>query len=143
MTFEKELICDLDKIIDISKIYIEKSNDKYFANLAKIFPVLGSKINWKKVPESIEEDVQSDDFLSQIIFFKKICEKFNLSEECIVIGDSAIDIAMLMSIDVLNLCLMKIIEIPQHLYVVSKDYSWCFSFTMEGNMAFGFSNRSR
>jgi hypothetical protein len=42
-----------------------------------------------------------------------------------------------MPIATLAECIGKLLEIPQHLYVVAEDYSWCICFSMEGYMSFG------
>ena len=138
MKFEDELLLSLTNKIGKNSFIVKESSDEYFMKLASFFPVLGSKINWKKVVDSIEETCS--DSYNFIDFFADVCKKFNLKGDCIVIGDSAIDCAIIMSIDTLRDCLTSIIEIPQHHYFIADDFSWCISYTMEENMAFGYSN---
>jgi hypothetical protein len=64
---------------------------------------------------------------------------WNDSEERVVIaiGDSAMEEAVSLPLGVLRASIRDFLELPQHLYVLPEDASWCLSFTMEGDLAFG------
>lgn len=144
MTFEEELLLSLDGLIKSGDVVVDKSSDNYFAQLGSKFPVVGSKIDWEEVPGSVEEIAKDDEYIESCLsFFMKMCKKNNLNGKVIVIGDSAIESAFIMPIEVLKSNLKKVLGIPQHHYIIADDYSWCMSFTMEGDMAFGFNPEDR
>ena len=139
MMFQEKLLSSLSDLIKSGDVVVENTSDKYFAQLGAMFPAFGSKIDWKEIPESIEEIAKEDEYIESCSnFFMKICEKNGLGGRVVLIGDSAIESALIMPVDVLKLCLKQVLEIPQHHYIFAEDYSWCMSFTMEGDMAFGF-----
>jgi hypothetical protein len=116
----------------------------FFKQLSTVYPIVGSKIAWSAISgsiESYEEDIsiQKNEFIS---FFRKIRDRFSLSGEAIYMGESATDFALLGDIQVFDEIISKILDVPQHHYFVSKDFSWCMSFTMEGDMAFGFRGKA-
>ena len=114
-----------------------------FGQLSEVYSVVGSKIDWARVPGSLvrfEEDAGSQS-QSLIDFFNEMCEKFKLSGEVIYVGDSATDFALKGSLDVFRRVLSLLITVPQHHYFIGPEYSWCLCLTMEGDMAFGFSKR--
>jgi hypothetical protein len=111
-----------------------------FELLSKAYPVIGSRIDWDQVPDSIEktgeEPLQLERFAD---FFDQMCSKFGLDGAILYAGDSATDFALeSCSIEVIRRALPHLIEIPQHHYFIGPRYSWCMCLTMEGDMAFGF-----
>lgn len=139
MRFEDDLLSELNNFISNGKIKICDDNGKYFLELSQAYPICGSKIDWDKVDKSVVSYATGENCDAQFIdFFKAMVHEYNLREKCVVIGDSAIDKALLMDISTLNTVLQKIIEIPQHHYILASDYSWCLTFTMEQEMAFGY-----
>lgn len=142
MTFEEELLSDLELLVKKGEIVVEPSSDGYFSELESRFPILGSKIDWDEVSGSEQEQASAEAYASDCQrFFDEMVNRFGLSGKCIVIGDSAVEIALVMSVEILQCNLQKIVSVPQHHYILANDYSWCMSFTMEGDMAFGFSER--
>lgn len=139
MTFEEELLLSLDGFIKSGDVVVENSSDKYFAQLGAMFPTFGSKIDWEEIPGSTEEVAKEDEYIESCSnFFIRMCEKNSLSGRVILVGDSALESALIMPVNILKLCLKQVLEIPQHHYIFAEDYSWCISFAMEGDMAFGF-----
>jgi hypothetical protein len=110
-----------------------------FEQLMKIFPVIGSKIDWDHVPGSIQQNEKVDDFqLPRFIsFFDEVVQKFRLAGEVIYVGDSVTDFALEGPIDCIREVLVEVLAIPQHHYFVSPNFAWCMCFTMEGDMSFG------
>jgi len=139
MKFEEELILSLDELIKSGDVVVEKSSDKYFAQLGTSFPTFGSKIDWEEVPGSVEENVKDDEYIESCLkFFTRICAEYGIKGRVVLVGDSALSCALIMSVEVLKRCIKNVLEIPQHHYIFPKDFSWCISFTMEGDMTFGF-----
>jgi hypothetical protein len=112
---------------------------EYFSRLAECYPVAGSKIQWSKVPDSIELSEKSDDLQQTAFsdFFGKIVARYGLNGQAIYMGDSAINFSLLSSVEEFARHLGALLSIPQHHYFVAADYSWCMVFTLEGDMSFG------
>ncbi|EPS0981725.1 hypothetical protein ACVBOS_001173 [Vibrio vulnificus] len=139
MTYEEELLSELKNSISNGKIKVEDDSGKYFSELGQSYPTFGSKIDWDEIENSVVKDATEEDCDAQFVsFFKTVSLENSLQGECIVIGDSAIDKALRMDINTLESVLLNIVEIPQHHYIVASDLSWCMTYTMEREMAFGF-----
>lgn len=139
MSFEEELLADLDTFIKTGDVSVEESSEAYFGRLAEVFPLGGSKINWDQVPDSIVDTTSNkNDVTEWVNFFNAIVEKKGLSGKLVYINDSAIECALTMSVEILRQCIKQILEYPDHHYFIGEDYAWCMTFTMEGDMTFGF-----
>lgn len=142
MTFEEELLSEFELSVKNGDIIVDPSSDSYFSELELRFPILGSKIDWDAVSGSEREQASADAYASDCQhFFDKMMRRYGLSGQCIVIGDSAVEVALIMPVGIMQFNLQKIVSVPQHHYVIANDYVWCMSFTMEGELAFGFSER--
>ncbi|MBI4511516.1 MAG: hypothetical protein HY698_17920 [Deltaproteobacteria bacterium] len=117
--------------------------DPYFRILERRFPVVGSKIDWERVPRAIVRETDPQDperhARDAATLLLDVVEAEGISEERVVIaiGDSAMEKVVSLPLGVLRASIRDFLELPQHLYVLSEDASWCFSFTMEGDLAFG------
>lgn len=138
--YESELRMALRKEIESSHIKELGDSAPFFAKLAKIYPAIGSKIDWGQVPRSIERSEENEALQAEECadFFDEMVQKFHLSGDVIYVGDSATDIALAGSLGYVRAVLCNILTIPQHHYLIAQDYSWCMCFTMEGDMGFGF-----
>ncbi len=139
MTFQDELLEELADLINKGQISFVNSSDNFFFQLTEEYPIYGSKINWNEVPEAIIETTNDlNDVSNCTRFFKKIVQMKKLSGKIIYANDSAIECALIMSVEVLANCIHKILEFPDHHYIINSGYNWCMTFTMEGDMIFGF-----
>ena len=148
MTPEDELLEVLQSACATGKIEILSSSDAFFRLLEKRFPVCGSKIDWEEVPGSVVRNTGTDD--SEVHFDE--CEAFaaatwqaediSRDQTVVVIGDSSMNVALVMSIGTLTACLREILRMPQHTYILPKDASWVMVFTMEGDLCFGYAPRN-
>lgn len=139
MSFEEELLADLDTFIKTGDVSVEESSEAYFGRLAEVFPLGGSKINWDQVPDSIVDTASNkNDVTEWVNFFNAIVEKKDLSGKLVYINDSAIECVLTMSVEILRQCIKQILEYPDHHYFIGENYAWCMTFTMEGDMTFGF-----
>jgi hypothetical protein len=119
------------------------SSDPYFRLLEHRFPVVGSKIDWERVPNDVVRVTDPTDseryardattLLTEIVQAERLSDE----QQVIVIGDSAVERALVVPMRVFQESLNWFLELPQHLSVIRDDGSWCFSFTMEGDLAFG------
>jgi hypothetical protein len=116
-----------------------------FDRLAQTYPVQGSKIDWESVPGAVVRkclvypshgatELEIKEFMD---FYHSIASKFKLDGEAIYIGDGPMELGMLGRLNTMQSALPLIFQVPQHHYLVESDFAWCFSWTMEGDMAFG------
>lgn len=128
--------------VAIASNHIRELGDSspFFAELAKAYPASGSKIDWGRVPGSIERTVEDgpNQVALSISFFDEVVAKFGLAGDVVYIGDSATDFALAGPTERMRQALPKLLEIPQHHYLIGPESLWCMSFTMEGDMGFGF-----
>ncbi len=139
--YENELRKSLRKEIESHRIRELGESSPFFAQLAKAYPARGSKIDWGRVPGSIER-VEEDEALQAqrfVKFFDEVVQRFQLSGEVVYVGDSATDFALIGSLECMRAVLPELLAVPQHHYLVGPDSSWCACFNMEGDMGFGFS----
>ena len=107
-----------------------------FELLTKNYPMSGSKIDWKRVPGSIEyceEDQSQERFVE---FFDEMCARFGLNGLVLYIGDGLTGFALAASTVDMRQALPVLFGVPQHHYFVGPNASWCMCMTMEGDMAF-------
>ena len=124
------------------RIVVEYDIEKYFEQIEASFPIYGSKIEWSEVAGSIEELARLEFYSSDCIdFYNKITKTLNPNSKVVLLGDSAMDYALLTILKNVPEVLAKMLELPQHHFIVANDFSWCISFSMEGNMAFGFAKQ--
>ena len=138
-TYEADLRQALKVELDAGYLREVGKAAEIFDLLAKVYPVSGSKIDWKRVPgaiETTEEDhsLQADRFAE---FFEEMRSRFRLADPVLYAGDSATDFALEGSMDAMQRALTDLIDVPQHHYFVGPNGSWCICMTMEGDMAFG------
>ena len=139
MTYEEELLSELKEFISSGKIIVEDDSDKYFWELGQSYPTFGSKIDWGKIENSVVKDETEEGCDEQFVsFFKIVSLENQFKGECIVIGDSAVNKALRMDINTLESVLLSIVKIPQHHYILARDFSWCMTYTMEREMTFGY-----
>jgi hypothetical protein len=139
--YEAELRKVLRKEMESHLVREVGDSSHFFAGLMETYPARGSKIDWCRVPGSIEraeedESVQVEKFTA---FFDEIAHKFHLAGDVVYVGDSATDFALTGSLECMRGALPELLSIPQHHYLIGAGSSWCFCFTMEGGMGFGFS----
>lgn len=141
---ENELRKSLGSLFKSGEIREIGSSSAYFAQLSELFPASGSKIDWSKVDQSVEnaEPRESMRISKFIEFFNAMHDKLSLTGDIIYLGDSATDFALCMSLETLRNVLPELLGIPQHHYILSMSNGWCVCLTMEGDMGFGFSKRN-
>jgi hypothetical protein len=118
------------------------SSDGVFELIAKAYPLSGSKIDWSNVRGALTcvEDVDSRRSERFIEFFDDICARFGLTGPVLYVGDSATGFALAGSIPAIRCALPVLIDVPQHHFFIGPNASWCFCFTMEGDIDFGTSS---
>ncbi len=112
----------------------------FFAQLMKTYPVRGSKIDWSRVPDSIERFEEEVERQAKLFmqFFSELIQRFHLAGDVTYVGDSATDFALAGSLEHITEVLPELLTIPQHHYLIGAEFSWCMCLTMEGDMGFGF-----
>jgi hypothetical protein len=138
-TYEEDVRSALKDDFAAGHISEADDSEQVFKELGKTYPVVGSKIDWDKIPGSVVDfegcaELQAEKFCE---FFDGIRSKFELSGDVIYVGDSATDFSLLGSIDAIRRRLPDLLEVPQHHYFVGMGCSWCMCLTMEGDMGYG------
>lgn len=139
-SYDKELVQAFSKASPNGAGWnMEENTGVIFDHLMRAFPISGTKIDWKMVPGAITESLSPHAATeSAIEFFRRICLAEGLRGAAFYVGDSATDVSIVSSIEVIYRALGDLLDIPQHHYVVAPNAAWCFSFTMEGDLAFGY-----
>lgn len=138
--FESELRQSLHAAIASNRIREAGDSSFFFARLMDAYPLSGSKVDWTRVPESIEQieensSLQVERFLT---FFDEIVQRFGLAGSVVYVGDSATDFALEAQLTYMKEALPELLTVPQHHYLIGAESAWCMCFTMEGAMGFGF-----
>lgn len=138
--YEAELRRALQAALESNRIKELGDSSPFFAQLMKTYPASGSKIDWDRVPGSVErfDDEEAIQAVQFTEFFDEIVHKFCLAGDVIYVGDSATDFALTGSMECVREALPELLAVPQHHYLIGPESSWCMCFTMEGGMGFGF-----
>jgi hypothetical protein len=138
-SYEDEIRQALKAEIDSSRLKEAGSAHDIFELLTKNYPTCGSKIDWKRVPGSIEyyEEDRSQQRTRFAEFFDEMCARFGLNGLVLYVGDGPLDFALAASTVDMRRALPVLFDVPQHHYFVGPNASWCMCMTMEGDMAFG------
>jgi len=138
--YEVELRNALQSVMELKHIRGVGDSAPLFARLTAAYPSFGSKIDWRRVPGSVErteedESRQTEQFK---VFFNEVVEKSKLSGDVVYAGDSATDFALSGSLEHMGAALPELLMIPQHHYFIGAASCWCISLTTEDDMGFGF-----
>ncbi|MCM8531299.1 MAG: hypothetical protein NE330_09085 [Lentisphaeraceae bacterium] len=130
----------------ICKGFIQvKDEEFYISIIEENFPFTGSKIAWSKVTGAVSERFSNKSFSKESINFSIGL----LSDNCIgndegivIVGDNLMNNAYQTKVRYLEQVLEEVLDIPQHIYVISENGRWCMVFSLEGYVDFGFSTQS-
>jgi hypothetical protein len=138
-TYEEDIRKALKLEFDLGHLSEIGPAKEIFGLLTRTYPISGSKIDWRRLPDAIECPAgdNSSESARFATFFDQMCSRFGLSGPVIYVGDSATDFALAGSVETIRRVLSVLIEIPQHHYFVGPNASWCICLTMEGDMDFG------
>jgi hypothetical protein len=139
-THNDDLLKAVDDEIRNGWIHVVPDSAPFFSKLGAMFPTLGSRIDWTKIPKAVTEysanvEQQPNDFSS---FFNRIVADYSLQGHVIYIGDGATDSAFVLPVDLFKTYTKVFFSIPQHHYLVAENFAWVMVFTFEGDMGFGF-----
>jgi hypothetical protein len=142
---QDELLSELSSDIDAANIAVLQEDARVFLQLSTKFPTSIFGIAWEKVPEqrfisSPDPKPSIEEYLPAIKgFLARFAEQAHLEAgtPMYVIGDGVTDVAFKIGFGVFLKYAYQFFRIPQHTYLVTQDYSWCFCFTFEGDMYFG------
>ena len=129
-------------------VKIEGEDTQYVNKLENRYPFVGSKIDWKEVPDSLDFNLMSLK-ASKVAYEITLKEGFNKiyntiremgykdEYEIVIIGDNIFDVALRMSLGKLPQMYQELFELPQHTYIIPPDASWCINYTFEDYLYFG------
>ncbi|WP_428989917.1 hypothetical protein [Methylocapsa aurea] len=138
--YEDEVRKALQAAMASNRLREMDDSSPFFAQLMTAYPATGSKIDWNRVPDSIErsEEDQALHVEQFIAFFDEMVRRVGLAGDVVYVGDSATDFALAGPIENMREALPDLLTVPQHHYLIGPGSSWCMCFTMEGDMGFGF-----
>ncbi len=139
-SYEDQIRSTLESDFISKSIFEIGDSTPVFSRMGKIFEPKGSKIDWGKVPESIQayESDENQFNAACLEFFAMIVQKFSLDGSLIYVGDGNTDFAISCSVEKMKTVLGVLLEVPQHHYLIGENFDWCFCFSFEGDMSFGF-----
>ena len=136
----ESLIMTLKPQIDASVVTIDNNFDIYFTKVEENFPFFGSKIDWERIKNSVEIKIDNINSMPEVKNkLKDAIGRFCSDDATMitVIGDSAMDFALKMTIKSLYSNIEAILELPQHVYIAPKHFDWCVCISMEGYISSG------
>lgn len=138
--FKQLIQQDVAEHLSLKQLQLIDDSEFIFAQLQTLYPVTDSRIDWQVLVIKEQEvapahEQQLNEFLS---FFRWIVKKYGLTGNMYWAGDSAVDFAISGDIGVFDSVLDKLLDIPQYHYLVADDFAWCFCFSFEGDMGFGY-----
>jgi hypothetical protein len=138
--FEAQATAVFKPYIDSRELAVSPDSAEFFKRLARAFTPIGSRIDWSLVPQSLGGVETNHDRHASAFehFFRTCVDRFNLAGRISYAGDSATDFVLSADLEVFKANLLTLFEIPQHHFFAAEDFSWCASFTIEGDMNFGF-----
>jgi len=137
-TMQDQLLADLAAPIAAELIDI-LPDAPVWAKVREHFPTAGSKIDWGRVRDHRAIPHRTRDPAVAASFFDKEVNELDSRLRGFYLNDSSIDFAIRTSFAELKSHICRLFDLPQHNYVVSDDFSWCFVFTMEGDVDCGWS----
>ncbi len=109
--------------------------------IEKRFPFSGSKISWEQVPNSINIYLKDEEklLITVLDLISELEEKdfINSKENIIVVGDGQFDFSYKLELEDLKTILKKIIDLPQHLYLMQENANWVLAVTSQRYIGFG------
>ncbi len=138
--FEQLVQQDVAGLLSTQQLQLIEDSSFIFAQLQALYPVAGSRIDWQalEVREQHIEPVHGPQLNAYLNFFRQAVKRYGLTGNIYWTGDSAVDFALLGDITVIESVLDKLLDIPQHHYLLADDFAWCFCFSFEGDMGFGY-----
>lgn len=116
------------------------SESDLVARIRSRLPFSGSKIAWSKMRNVLSKRVPGGDLVQQGIrdFVGEALGFLPVNAGLMVVGDSAMTEALIMTKETLMDVAGHLFDLPQHTYIVNPEVDWCLVFSMEGWMDFGF-----
>jgi hypothetical protein len=127
--YEEEIWKALKTEIDSGRLKEAGAANDIFELLTRNYPVSGSKIDWKRVPGSIEyyEEDRAREPTRFVEFFDEMCARFGLNGLVLYAGDGPMDFALAASTVDMRRALPVLLDVPQHHYFVGPNASWCIA----------------
>lgn len=137
--FDDELRRRLSRYFSCGLLTELGPDSAFLGRLESSFPFSHSRIDWSKLPYFIER--YEYDPTKHVVFFsshfRKMVEAEGLVGEVIYFGDNATEISIIGDVSAYEEAIEVLMELPQHHFLVDRDFTWCMSMTMEGDAAFG------
>ncbi len=136
-----EFLSEMRPAIHRGEIIVSDKGDEYDSVLVSRFPFDLGRLQWHKLPQSrwrhrravqVNHENASRELLSQLPI------ELTAATPVVFIGDNLEGVTLEMSFGVFLRRCGILLSYPQHCYVFPPDGSWCFNYTFENDMYFGF-----
>ena len=109
---------------------------RVFAEIERRFPVQHSKVDWQRVPGAVS---RPDGHLpgAPVRFFREAIATSGL-DALAYVGDGLTSTSVVAAPADFIAVIEPMLDIPQHHYFFDMQRGFCISFTMEGDMHYGF-----
>lgn len=137
----------ISSVLPADEFVVELSAWDYFRRIEARFPICGSKVSWDEVPSALDyyQPRWSPEGFSQraVELVRDVVNRGLVRSEAtaVIFADGPDDEAVTLTIDGALAVLPQLLGLPQHTYIADPTASWCFCFTTEGGLSFGFATR--
>jgi len=137
MTVQENFLKDLDEFIASGEVEVLTDNDRYINLLQEKYPFSGSKIDWEQTSAHVEKKIETND--DELAFYKDLRTSAQIpnGQQIVFISDNDIAGVLIFNSETLDKILERILDLPQHKYLLAESGEWCLNFTMEGFADFG------
>lgn len=126
----------LSELLATGEVTLVDEDEPYYTKLASRFPWRFGRIAWDEAGVCISEHCTDELVLER--FFSRVRSEigYALVDPLIILGDNMYFGVMTQWRSIV-LVLGSITSLPQHLYVVPPDVSWCVNYTFEDDLYYG------
>jgi hypothetical protein len=135
---------DAQPLIDAGLVEVDRAASRFFGRLWARFPIGLNRIDWSRVAAAVAVPCPDPKptvetyapkvagFLARVVGWTGVAQ----DERAVLLGDAA-DVALWLTIPILQAHAGRLLRAPQHYYLLPPDAGWCFSYTFEDDMYFG------
>lgn len=145
--FDDDFRTELKEPIHLGEIVLLPNGEHYDRLLSARYPSAPSQIAWNKIPADQRDERHAgrgNEASAIAEFFETVVRprtKCTDADRVVFIGDAMDDTTLEMSIATLLKYRSILFSYPQHHFVFPPDGAWCFSYSFEDDMYFGFAPR--
>jgi hypothetical protein len=137
-------VSDVQYLVADGLVRVDRVASRFYGRLGARFPIGFNRIDWSQVPNAIllpspEPKPTLEAYATSVAAcLVRIAEWTEVGddEQVVLLGDAS-DLALWMSVSILQKHVINLLGKPQHYYLLPPDAGWCFNYTFEDDMYFG------